>query len=112
MIADFFTKPLQGTLFQKFRNMILGINKDMFNVYKKQYSTIVQYFPLINTNRGSMSGHECVGQIVDGKMNNRNTRHVEVKHELKRCSASNDKTPMTDVRKKCLTLIQFNSIRN
>ena len=25
MIADYFTKPLQGSLFRKFRNMILGI---------------------------------------------------------------------------------------
>jgi hypothetical protein len=24
MLADFFTKPLQGTLFRKFRNVILG----------------------------------------------------------------------------------------
>jgi hypothetical protein len=26
MLADFFTKPLQGALFRKFRNVILGYN--------------------------------------------------------------------------------------
>jgi hypothetical protein len=27
MVADFFTKPLQGHLFEKFRDIIMGIHK-------------------------------------------------------------------------------------
>ena len=29
MIADFFTKPLQGNLFRKFRNFIMGITSSL-----------------------------------------------------------------------------------
>jgi hypothetical protein len=37
MIADFFTKPLQGSLFRKFRNLIMGVSEvDAFE-YKQAY---------------------------------------------------------------------------
>lgn len=34
MIADFFTKPLQGRLFREHRNSILGMSTDEYNKYK------------------------------------------------------------------------------
>ena len=35
MIADYFTKPLQGSLFRKFRNMILGVDENNYDQYKQ-----------------------------------------------------------------------------
>ncbi len=32
MVADFFTKPLQGTLFQKFRNYIMNVDPTTNNL--------------------------------------------------------------------------------
>lgn len=37
MIGDFFTKPLQGALFTKFRNSILGITEEECLKYKEDY---------------------------------------------------------------------------
>ena len=35
MVAGYFTKPLQGSLFRKFRNMILGIVEEDIETYKE-----------------------------------------------------------------------------
>ena len=37
MVADFFTKPLQGILFIEYRNSVLGIHADEMASYRKQY---------------------------------------------------------------------------
>lgn len=37
MIADFFTKPLQGSLFRKFRNLIMGVGEADVIAYKGAY---------------------------------------------------------------------------
>ena len=37
MIADYFTKPLQGTLFRRFRNTVLGMTDSEFLQYKDEY---------------------------------------------------------------------------
>ena len=37
MLGDFFTKPLQGALFIKFRNSILGISEEDYRQYKEDY---------------------------------------------------------------------------
>ena len=37
MIADFFTKPLQGSLFRKFRNLIMGVSEADTSEYKQAY---------------------------------------------------------------------------
>ena len=37
MVADFFTKPLQGVLFNEHRNSVLGINTNGMVLYRKQY---------------------------------------------------------------------------
>ena len=37
MIADYFTKPLQGNLFQKMRDQIQGIDMNHLQLYKQQY---------------------------------------------------------------------------
>ena len=38
MIADFYTKPLQGALFIKHRNSMLGINQDNMAKYMKLHT--------------------------------------------------------------------------
>ena len=37
MIVDYFAKPLQGSLFSKFSNMILGIKEEDIALYKENY---------------------------------------------------------------------------
>ena len=37
MIADYFTKPLQGSMPRKFRNMILGIVEEDITLYEENY---------------------------------------------------------------------------
>jgi hypothetical protein len=41
MIADFFTKPLQGNLFRKFRDVVLGY-KHITSLYDSSEQTLVQ----------------------------------------------------------------------
>jgi hypothetical protein len=48
MIADFFTKPLQGALFYKFRDAVLGIQAEDFEDYKKNYYEILHKYQLIS----------------------------------------------------------------
>ena len=38
MIGDYFTKPLAGSLFKKFRNIILGIQDADMAKYRKEYN--------------------------------------------------------------------------
>ena len=38
MIGDFYTKPLQGSLYVKHRNSILGINEEDMTLYLKEYA--------------------------------------------------------------------------
>ena len=42
MIADFFTKPLQGKLFQKFRDLILGLDDTDMAVYFIHYINVLK----------------------------------------------------------------------
>ena len=42
MIADYFTKPLQGSLFHKFRNAILGISDTSYIAIKVAYEATKQ----------------------------------------------------------------------
>ena len=44
MVADYSTKPLQGSKFIEFRNIIQGITEEDFAMYQKQYvATLRQY---------------------------------------------------------------------
>ena len=42
MVADMFTKPLQGELFRKFRNTVLGINDEIVRKYEGDYKLKVE----------------------------------------------------------------------
>ena len=63
MIADFFTKPLQGALFYKFRDAVLGINAIDFKGYKEKYYQALEKYRLINE-QASTSLQECVGNVI------------------------------------------------
>jgi heme oxygenase len=47
MIADFFTKPLQGAQFYKFRDAILGIKAEDEESYKQEYLKILEQYSLL-----------------------------------------------------------------
>ena len=47
MIADFFTKSLQGALFHKFRNAVLGIKECDFNKYELEYLIALTKYNLL-----------------------------------------------------------------
>jgi hypothetical protein len=40
MIADYFTKPLQGSLFRKLRDLIIGVVPADFEKYKRRYMEV------------------------------------------------------------------------
>ena len=61
MIADFFTKPLQGALFFKFRNEILGIRPEDFDTYKNKYHEALKGYDLSDS-MASNKSKECVGR--------------------------------------------------
>ena len=46
MVANYFTKTLQGSLFSKFRNMILGIKEEDIALYKENYKQALITFEL------------------------------------------------------------------
>ena len=47
MIADFFTKPLQGALFHKFWNAVLGIEECDFDKYELEYLNALEKYNLM-----------------------------------------------------------------
>ena len=42
MIAEFYTKPLQGILFKEHINSLLGINEDDMTLYLEQYTQFMK----------------------------------------------------------------------
>ena len=46
MVADFFTKPLQGCTFHKLRNVVLGIKDSMMERYKGYWMNMLKTFGL------------------------------------------------------------------
>ena len=46
MIADYNTKPLQGSLFYYFRNKIMGLKTEEFKKYKDNYVEILKQYEL------------------------------------------------------------------
>ena len=49
MIADYYTKPLQGGQFNKFRDLILGINVKDMDKYKEEYNESIASYGLTPT---------------------------------------------------------------
>ena len=46
MVADYQSKPLQGMLFVDHRNMIMGINPEDFDRYKRMYVKVLMHYEL------------------------------------------------------------------
>mmetsp|Transcript_4825 Transcript_4825/g.10215 ORF Transcript_4825/g.10215 Transcript_4825/m.10215 type:complete len:131 (-) Transcript_4825:525-917(-) len=59
MIADFFTKPLQGALFHKFRNTVLGIKERDFEHYELEYLNALKKYNLMES-ADTIRLQECV----------------------------------------------------
>ena len=49
MIADYYTKPLQGGLFYKFRDLILGISVNDSDKYREEYMNAMERYGLTPT---------------------------------------------------------------
>ena len=49
MLADFFTKPLQGVLFVQLRNVILGLKQENMPEYRAQYEEYIKSIEDIDT---------------------------------------------------------------
>jgi len=54
MIADYNTKPLQGVLFVKFRDLIMGINQKEFDVYKQHYKDVLTQYNLFDEHESDL----------------------------------------------------------
>ena len=50
MVADYFTKPLQGSLFRRLRNMILDIAGHGIGLFKENYEQALIAFGLMESN--------------------------------------------------------------
>ena len=74
MIADFFTKPLQGGLFHKFRDAILGIDAKDYDEYKKHFIEILTKYDLLNSHTFRKS-QECVERTTDRPIVNGQARN-------------------------------------
>ena len=46
MVADYNSKPLQGMLFIRLRNIILGVRVEDFNKYKEDYLAVLKQYDL------------------------------------------------------------------
>ena len=46
LIADYNTKPLQGSLFYYYRNKVMGIRTEDFKKYKNNYIEILKQYKL------------------------------------------------------------------
>ena len=46
MVADYNSKPVQGALFIKLRNLIQGIRIEDYGIYKKNYTAILKQYEL------------------------------------------------------------------
>ena len=63
MIADYFSKPLQGALFHKFRDLIQGINPTDIDMYKKYYNDVLNKYNLLDDTTDKLQ--ECVGRSIE-----------------------------------------------
>ena len=48
MLTDFFTKPLKGALFYKFRDTIQGVSMDDAESYEKRYLEVLEKYELLD----------------------------------------------------------------
>ena len=55
MIADYFSKPLQGKIFHQFRDLILRITPDDYELYKQQLTIILQKYGLCECTNANTS---------------------------------------------------------
>ena len=67
MWGDAVTKPLQGGLFTKFRNLMQGIKTEDMHKYRKNYKDIIKQYELEDTcakydRNTSSNPQECVGE--------------------------------------------------
>jgi hypothetical protein len=46
MLADFFTKPLQGSIFRKFRDFILNLNSDPVPTMSRDHRSVLRKHPI------------------------------------------------------------------
>ena len=59
MLADFFTKPLQGALLYNFRDAIQGVSMDEVESYKKRYFDVLKKYDLL-ADKTANKFKECV----------------------------------------------------
>ena len=44
VIADYFTKPLQGVLFYTFRDAIMGIDQNDLEIYQRNFDEVIKKY--------------------------------------------------------------------
>ena len=77
MIADFFTKPVQGALFYKFRNAVLGIKSCDFDKYKRNYYEVLKRYNLISDQEATDRLQECVGHRTNDRPGRTGVRTIQ-----------------------------------
>ena len=44
MVADYFSKPLQGALLHKFRDTIMGTGQKDLHIYQEKFSEVIEKY--------------------------------------------------------------------
>ena len=65
MVADFYTKPLQRSIFVKHRNSLLGINGDYMPTYVEYHK---QYMTSIGKSRSVNKCPSCDSECVEANI--------------------------------------------
>ena len=68
MLADFMTKPLQGHLFYKFQDAVLGVDPAKFDEYRQKFQETLARYKLSVKNMAPHSSdklQECVGSNAE-----------------------------------------------
>ena len=89
MLADFMTKPLQGHLFYKFQDAVLGVDPAKFDEYRQKYQETLARCNLSANNTAPYSSdklQECVGsnaeRASEARANDGQARKKEAKQPL------------------------------
>ena len=98
MLADFFTKPLQGALFYKFRDAIKGVNMDYVESYKRRYLEVLEKYNLLDE-KTENKFKECVENKNSRIMDNNKVGRLRSAGQLEPESRLIQNSPLQDTTK-------------
>ena len=93
MIADFMTKPLQGSIFIRFRNLILGIREEDFESYKYDFAQILLKYGVTERSIGTSDPSSTKTKPTTAPLHTSFVKPQECVGELPRVRTAYEKHP-------------------